>query len=284
MAYLYLGFGIALLLFFAVLLAFLDRVVVQDKRRTFWTRAVRNRSGRTKRPPKNPIQEMSANVHRWAEALNKPSWPALLPRLTVLSAVCTWGLFALFDQPLLGVLAALLALFFPYLWMQSQYRSSQILLRRQMQNFLLFVAYMVKAGAPIDRAIRASVRIVDYPLRPYLSDAVATIGRGGRGELQLDTVSTAMQTMASRVGVVEAVRFSQIVSQTEQYDTNLGDVLIEMIDIDLRDKEATAEEKLNQVSSKMEYLGQFGLSMPLYLFILFAVFAYIEKYLGTIHL
>lgn len=278
------GVVLGMLLFFAVFLALVERTILRDQRVLFWTKQARGKPSQVKASKKGPLQEMGDNVERWAQALNKPTWPSLLPRLTVLSAVCIEGAFALVGNPLFGVPLALLGLFLPYLWMQSQFKSSQNLLRRQMQNFLLFIAYMVKAGAPLDKAIRASVRVVDYPLRPYITDSVTTIGRGGRGEIQLDTVATAMQTMASRLGIVEAMRFGQIVSQTEQYDTNLGDVLIEMIDIDLRDKEAMAEEKLNAVGSKMEYAGQLGLSMPLYLFILFAVFSYVLKYLGTIHL
>ncbi len=280
----FIGLGVALLLFAAIVLGTLDRLVLRDQRVAFWTTSIRGRFGSGKKMDKNPIHTMRDDVIKWAEALNKPSWPALLPRLTVFSGIAAEMVFVLVDKPLLGIPFALLALFFPYLWMQSQFKNAQFELKRQMQNFLLFVAYMVKAGAPLDKAIRASTRVVNYPLRPYITDAMTTIGRGGRGEVQLDTVASAMNAMATRLGVVEARRFAQIVSQTEQYNTNFGDVLIEMIDIDLRDKEATAEEKMSQISSKMEYLGQFGLSMPLYLFVMFAVFSYMLKYLGTIHI
>ncbi|MFX4302300.1 type II secretion system F family protein [Alicyclobacillus tolerans] len=273
---------LGVLLFLAVLLALLGPLIRREERVNFWKKQIQRdppKVVQVRRAPKGFLEQ----VQFYADALGETSWPSLFPRYALFSAGVVELFFVLIGQPFLGLPVSLMGLSVPYFWMRGRYQTARITLKQQMQRLFLFLAHLVKAGASLEVALRQAAQAFEYPLRPYLIDAVATIGKGERGQIQLDTAATALLTMAERMQLKEAERLAQIVSQTQLYDTNLGDVLLEMVSIDLRDKAVQSEATLDKLSSSMEMIGQLMVSTPLYLYIMLAVFGYVGKYLATLH-
>ena len=229
--------------------------------------------------PRKLREQFENDLKRYAEFMGKPTLAIHVYRLCFTLPLIWCGFMVLLGFWYAAVLGLFL-FFAPYVWLYDKYKTAKLDMKGQLRITKLVLAYLLRAGAPVDRALIATTGITQYPLKPYLEDVCAVIGRGEENEIKADTVAGAFRKMAERVQMPEMSQFAQQLTQASKYNIPLAKTLLQSLEVENKIRAANAEEVYGMAESKITIYMSLFLALPTFGFLFFAAFSLFLKVLG----
>lgn len=258
-----------LFVFFSIVSFFWGRIIQVAQRLELWERTV---TGTFSARAVASSSNWGRQVDEMAEFLGRPEWGILVRRGTILLPILGFGISALLQQPI-GFLGALALGTLPYLWLHRRTARGWRALEQQLREFRLVLGYLVKAGAPLDRAVYTATQSVDFPLRPYLEDVCRDIGWGGAGEAgapRLETVLTAFRKLSHRVKSREMLQLTQLLEMSAQHTQtgSVGDKLLRALEVEEGRRDTEASKQYDAAQLKIDLVSMLTMGAPVEIYVL----------------
>lgn len=169
-------------------------------------------------------------------------------------------IYILFKNPLFAVIAGILGLGYPYLWLYEKRKKRQADIVRSMPDVVDMLSLSVEAGLDFNAGIKKVCDIYSEDKDPfvielYLMDQGLKLGKSRED---------ALRNMAERVDTMELYSFASVLIQAEKMGTSIADVLKSQA-IRMRDERFMKAERAGAIASQK-------LLVPMMLFIFPIIF------------